>query len=145
MVQWAATQSPPESAESSLESRARLAGSRAGRAPANAQHCATSQLPHWPSPTAETYLLTCSAPAVPRPPQLIFSWCPSPLHSLCTGPAPHTAPVSSVTLPPHLPLTCAAAARPALRRHLAQLVGKVAQQRARTGLILLHSSLVTHV
>lgn len=145
MVQWAATQSPPESAESSLESRAWLAGSRAGRAPANAQHCATSQLPHRSSPTTETYLLTCSTPAAPRPPQLIPSRDPSLLHSLCTSPAPHTTPVSSVTLSPHSLLTCAAAAQPALHRHLAQLVGKVVQQRARTGLILLHSSLVTHV
>lgn len=65
--------------------------------------------------------------------------------SLCTGRSASQPRVCSATLPSHLPLTCAAAAPPALHRHLAQLVGKVVQLRARTGLILLHSSLVTHV
>lgn len=84
MVQWAATQSPPESAESPLESRARLAGSRAGRTPTNTQHraassAAASALSH------RRDLLTCTAPAcvdsvLLTPPQLSPARGPSPLH-----------------------------------------------------------------
>ena len=85
----------------------------------------TARLPRRPSPTADLLIHTTTAA---RP-----------------APLPGTAPVSSAALPSHLPLTCSAAARPALHRRLAQLAGKAVQLRARTGLILLHSSLVTHV
>lgn len=85
MVQWAATQSPPESAESPLESRARLAGSRAGRTPANTQHCAASSAAAL-ALSRRRDLLTCTPPACVDPVLLIpYQLRPtrglSPLHS----------------------------------------------------------------